>query len=232
MSAADVPSADQEALEYVLGLMDQDERKAFERDLLDDPDLAAAIWDWEERLSPMAEALPEKRAPAGSYKKISAKIFGDEIAQPKRRSTMARDLAYLFGTLATAAVAALVVVFTQLPAALNAPTVAEGSIFTAAIVDEGGGILLAVVDRDGAISVQPLINPPEGSAELWLVADGRDPISMGLLDAAGERPLTVADDLRALLSTAQFVVTSEPLGGALPGTAPGPAIGAGDLVEF
>ena len=231
MSASDIQNADAEPVEYVLGLMDPAERKAFERDLLDDPDLAAEVWSWEERFAPMAQALPEHSAPRGSYRRLSASLFGDEERTPARRSTMGRDLAYLFGTIAAAAVAALVV-FIQVPGLLGPDRAPTNALFSAAIVENDGSIVLAVVDRTGVIAVQPLTVRPSGSAELWLVTNERDPVSMGLLDAADGARLTVPDDLRPLLSEARFVVTAEPTGGSVPGTAPGPAIAAGPLVEF
>ncbi len=43
--------------EYVLGTLSGDERAAVERRMLDNPALATAIDDWQDRLSPLATRL-------------------------------------------------------------------------------------------------------------------------------------------------------------------------------
>lgn len=51
------PDRDLECAEYVLGLLDTEERSAVERALHEDAALQAAVDAWEFRLSPLGEAV-------------------------------------------------------------------------------------------------------------------------------------------------------------------------------
>lgn len=53
------PKEDMRVADYVLGLMDAEETVFFERDMRNDPILAARVYEWRERISRIDESEPE-----------------------------------------------------------------------------------------------------------------------------------------------------------------------------
>ncbi|SMH36275.1 hypothetical protein [Mesorhizobium australicum] len=53
------PKEDMRVADYVLGLMDTEETTFFEREMRQDPALAARVADWRERIARMDDAEPE-----------------------------------------------------------------------------------------------------------------------------------------------------------------------------
>ncbi|TXM94387.1 hypothetical protein FV219_18720, partial [Methylobacterium sp. WL122] len=63
MGAGPEIERDQRAAEYVLGTLSFDERAAFELERAVDPATARAVTAWEERLGPLALAVPDETPP-------------------------------------------------------------------------------------------------------------------------------------------------------------------------
>lgn len=63
--------SDERAAEYVLGLLRDDARDAFERALSQTPTLQAEIRAWQRKLAPLADALPATPPPPALWDKIA-----------------------------------------------------------------------------------------------------------------------------------------------------------------
>ena len=88
--------------EYVLGTMQGPARERYDRLRTDDAPYCYAVDDWEVRLAPLAEALPEARPPESVWRNARAAIAADQRAVRRRRIAV--------GLVLTAAAVALAVV--------------------------------------------------------------------------------------------------------------------------
>jgi hypothetical protein len=66
--------------EYVLGTLRGPARDAFTARLTRDPDVADAVADWERRLNPAAESLPEAKLPPDLWSRIERAIAAPPLA--------------------------------------------------------------------------------------------------------------------------------------------------------
>ncbi|MCF3935429.1 anti-sigma factor [Acuticoccus sp. M5D2P5] len=220
------------ALEYTLSLLDPEERRAFEAALLDDPELAARVWTWEDRLVPLAEALRPRPMPKRALARIEGRIFGEG---GRRRRATDRAVAVwrrAFALASLVAAAALIgfVVLLAKPELL-AP---QHPQWVAAIIYEDGAVTLARLREDGtlvATSAAPLT--AAGSQELWLVPEGGTPISLGLMPEgeSGQMPLGPQID-RQFSAGGELRITLEPQGGSPTGEPTGPLVAAGPLYSI
>ncbi|MEM1342010.1 MAG: hypothetical protein AAGF68_06785, partial [Pseudomonadota bacterium] len=78
----DISDDDALAAEYVLFLLDPQERQAFEQRLTAEPDLRAAVSFWKAEFSTLAEELPEASPPAALRARVLDSV---ESRAPARR---------------------------------------------------------------------------------------------------------------------------------------------------
>ncbi|ACA19823.1 uncharacterized protein-like protein [Methylobacterium sp. 4-46] len=223
---------DLRAAEYVLGTLDAAQRAAFERDRDSDPKLAAAQAFWEARLGPLAGAVPPVVPSAGLWAAI-------RDALPERRPAAApatdpmpalrrwRRIALAAGALAAGL--ALVIALDGLH-----PDPPEARYL--AVIDRGGDLPALVVGLDartGIVQVRALAAeaPRERSLELWFVAQGASPRSLGLVADAPRTRLVLPAADRAALDGATLAVTVEPPGGSPSGNPTGPVVYSGRFVR-
>ncbi len=217
MSDVDIPplgprdADDALAAEYVLGLLDADETRAFEARLDAEPDLVLSVRDWTEQFATLAESLPEEMPAPQLKRRIEALAFGDA----PRRSWWQSLLPYFLGAVAAAVFGWAVMVSGFLVP--DAPT----PLYVADLAAEEGPELLVhagyleetnefLVRRDGG-------TVPEGrDNEIWLVQADGPPISLGLVPretgVIGRQVLPEA--LRPLLEGGTLAISEEPLGGS------------------
>ena len=204
------PREEEDALaaEYVLGVLDLPERLAVEKRLRTDDDFAGLVLAWESRLAGLNDEFAETAAPMNLLTEIEARLFPVE-AKPKRSW-----LSWLPAAAAATvlAVAVLVLLPTPGPAPL---VVAELSTQDATLVYEASyqsGNLL--------ITRQAGARPPQGQDhELWIIAPGAAPVSLGIL---GDDTLRVATPLPP--AGWVLAVSVEPAGGSTTGAPTGPVI--------
>ncbi|MEM8855025.1 MAG: anti-sigma factor, partial [Pseudomonadota bacterium] len=190
-----------ESLEYVLGLLDGDERKRFEADLLDDPDLATEVWALEETFVPLASAVKDRPPPPRVFNRVEARLFGAARRQGRRRSSATvavwRWLASVFGLGFVGVLAALAVVLMR-PEMIAPQGQAD---WVAAIVHTDGGITLARVRDDGQLVTEAVpLKDTATRAQLWLVPADGTPRSLGLLARDGRSVVAISQAMDALLS--------------------------------
>ena len=231
------PEDDLSAAEYALGTLDSAERAVIAARRQREPELEEAIRAWEERLSPLAEAVPPIEPPRDDFAEIEARIraparppaaTGESVGA--LRSRLARWRAAAIGATGLAAMLAIGVVFRE---ATRETTPRQ---FVAVLQKSAESPAFAVtVNLDSReLTVRPVsASPPSGkSYELWIIDPKLGaPRSLGVIDAAD---VTRADKLAAfdpaVVKDATYAVTVEPIGGSPDGKPSGAPVFVGKLI--
>jgi anti-sigma-K factor RskA len=224
----DPPDDDTLAAEYVLGVLTLSERQAVDERRTRDAVFARLIADWEERLAPWAEEVAPVAPRPALWTRIAAELPAPRQASHQRWQSLAfwRGWAIGASALALASLAALFVVMRE-PA--PAPLVAA--------IDGGGHHhFVATVDPSRkSIAVVPAAYSPDATRvpELWLIAPGGKPRSLGLLRADQTVTIKIPADLAAQATDrAVLAVSLEPPGGSTTGAPTGPVIAQGKLTNL
>lgn len=194
--------------EYVLGVLDLADRSACETRIKRDPGFAALVTAWESRLGGLNDGFEEVPAP-NLLPAIEARLFPKAGRATGPRLGLLRWLsgAIVAASLAIVAVATLVPTETRLVAVL-------------ATADAG---LSYEVRQDGeALQITRVAGTaaPAGEVhQLWVIAPGASPVSLGLL---AEGPLVVP--YPAPPEGWLLAVSVEPAGGSPTGLPTGPVI--------
>lgn len=203
---------DAEAAEYVLGVQDLAERSASEARIKRDPAFAARVAAWETRLDGLNDGFAEAPAP-NLLPAIEARLFA-RPALPASRGTLWR---WLSG----AAVAAAVVL------ASIATLVPPQPALVAVLATADARLSYEVRHFGGELQITRVSGVPAVAGrvhELWVIAPGASPVSLGLLDQTElvvEYPRPPAGWTLA--------VSIEPAGGSPVGTPTGPVILAAEV---
>ncbi len=220
---------DLDAAEYVLGLLPPDQARTIESLASQDGAVAGSIVAWQNRLSPLASAVPPQSPPPELWQRLALAAGLQKVSQ--RRSAPRRSAAEkawrsptlwriaTLGALALAAALAFIVL---------TPTPLPPEPLLAALSPQGspGAVFLVRVGERGQVTViavgRPNI-PIDRSLELWALREGAAaPVSLGLLPGGGRTRLhaTVSAGTRLLVS-------QEPTGGSTTGAPTGPVVYAG-----
>ena len=217
----DIPPEGVEAGEYVLGLMSDPERLAFEARLAGDAQLRAEVLEWERYFAAMAEAeVAEIAPPARVEAAIKARLF-------EAGGTSIWHWVGVWRALALAATITIAALFfwpaSQVP----------GPAYEARIASEDGALVLTAVLEGDMLRIARLSGGvAEGrSQELWLIAGEAAPISLGLVPDAEAAALAVPEDLRALFAGGVLAITDEPPGGSPEGIATGAVLALGSISD-
>ncbi|MGL4235034.1 anti-sigma factor [Tabrizicola sp.] len=166
------------AAEYVLGVLDLSERAEAEARIKRDPAFAALVTDWEVRLSDLNDEYAEAPAP-NLLPKIEARLF------PKAATSSPAWRGGLFGWLSGAVVAASLVLAVL---ALVAPPQSE---LVAMLATPDNRLAYEVSHFGDTLQVTRVAGVPAPAGqvhELWVIAPGEGPVSLGLLQ---DEPLVV-----------------------------------------
>lgn len=206
--------------EYVLGTLPQDERRAFALRLVKEPDLAAEVALWEQRLDPILDEVAAEAPPALVWRKVERRLFP---VPATGNGGFWRSIA--IGSSLLAAGLALFLVLSPIQTRPDAElwvadmVSADGAVRLAALYDETSGEMRVSMGGEA---------PSEGrDFELWLI-QGNATISLGLMPRHGQAAMPIPEDLRALVANATLAITDEPLGGS-GGVATGPVVAAAGL---
>jgi anti-sigma-K factor RskA len=220
---------------YVLGALEADEAHAVEELAARDSEVARSIEIWQNRLAPLAAAIPPHPAPADLWSRIETSI-GDPAdtdaaeAPPTIPAQMTpigrawRSVAVWRGVSAALALAAA---FAGI-AILSRP---EPATYATALAPAGAPApaFLAQMAPDGSLMVRPLapVQVAQGKdLELWALPEGaKAPVSLGVLPSIGR-----SVSMRGLPTGAtQILVSLEPAGGSPTGQPTGPVMYSGTL---
>lgn len=191
------------AAEYVLGVTDASARALADLRVRRDALFAAAVAAWENRLGGLNAAYDDAPAP-NLLPQIEARLF-PVAAKPARR---------WFGFAAGAAVAAslaVAVIVNTLPAPPAVLTTLAAADLAYEVRSDGETLQVTRVAGTA---------PPSGQVhELWVIAPGAAPVSLGLL---GDAPLEVTYPTPP--AGWVLAVSVEPAGGSTTGAPTGPVI--------
>lgn len=202
---------DLSAAEYVIGLLDHESRTAAEALIKRDPDFAALVQAWENRLEDLNEAYLPAPAP-NLLPKLETRLF------PKPARSVKGWLPALIGFGLTTAAAVAVVAFLALTPpkpTLVAELSADASPlrYSAALNDDE----LTLIRLDGSDA------EAGKDYELWLIEGDNAPVSLGVIGASYK---IVMPKLQAGYVLA---ITLEPAGGSPSGKPTGAVVAAGPL---
>jgi anti-sigma-K factor RskA len=216
------------AAELVLGLLDPAAEAAARARRTSDVAFSAEVSAWEERLMPLAYGKDEP-APDSIWKHVDAHITA--TPRQENRSTPVR---FWQGVSALAATAALFLGILM----LNKPTAPPQNIqraptMVAALRSETGpSAMTASFDvGSGQLTLTPVkLETGPLYPELWIIPEGGQARSLGIIVREHATRVAVAPDVRALMAKgATLAITSEPKTGAPGGKATGPIIVSGQF---
>ena len=97
------------AAEYVVGVLEADERRRFEALVKTSPEAAEALLRWENRLHGLNEGYGAEAPPDSVKQGIDKRLFADAVAQAEKSAGLWQSLAFWrgFGLVGTAAAVAL-----------------------------------------------------------------------------------------------------------------------------
>lgn len=219
------------AAEYALGLLEGEERRAFEDAAARDPALRREVWRWEQRLAPLALALRPVAPPPRVWLQLQRAAAGS--GRPRAaRATQA------WAALATAA--ALLLGFgwyRELSRPAPAPVVVKepAQVYVALLQVPKSTMYwtVSVAPDSGEVSVRAGGDPPAAAAaldaELWLIGPEGTPVSLGVIPKTGElrRVLTAA----LARAGGTLAVSLEPKGGSTTGQPTGPVVTSAPLLR-
>ena len=220
----------EEAAEYVLGLLTLEERQAFAARLARDPALQSEVRFWEESLVTFASEVAPVAPPARLSAELEARLFGTS-GKPGWWGNVNFWRGVSLASLV--AVAGLAFVLTQTP---PAPDLAEGPRYITQVGDATAEVqLLAFYDpaREHLQITRAAGGARAGRAlELWVIAPGGAPLSLGVLPDNEKASLNVPQGLGLQLSGAILAISDEPLGGSPTGAPTGDVLATGAITEL
>jgi anti-sigma-K factor RskA len=215
--------------EYVLGVLSAAERRAFEARMVREPALRTEVEYWEQRLGVLASELKPIDPPPEIWANIDT-----ALTEKAARSGLWQNLAFWrWATVGSAAVAAASLLalgyIAHIPTP-NAPLIAKlestaGQPGFIAAIDSAGAGLTVVPAAATEVNQRVL--------QLWLIAPGDHPRSLGLIEPG--RPIHInlpADLMQRVAAQATLAVSVEPPGGSPTGLPTGPVIASGKLTKL
>lgn len=247
------------AAEYALGLLEGEALLTARGRMASDPDFAAAVRQWEERLAPLLDEVPaampssevwqriEARVNALKAVKAEAELAGGgasaanvvELQDRVRRWQLTAGLTSL-----AAAVALALLVFSPDNAPApgpvapeQAPALAEADplVATVPIGDTGLRLDVTYIPESERMVIAAIGLSADGvhDHELWLAPpDGGDLQSLGVVAPGEIRSMKLPEIIgRNLAEGAGLVLTREPIGGKPEGMDAGPVVAQGSFTE-
>ena len=199
------------AAEYVLGVLDDTERAETAARIKRDPGFAALVSAWEFRMGGLNDGFAEAPAP-NLLPALEARLF----SIPSRTNASGGRVSGIFGWMSGALVGAFLVL------AIVAFVAPPRSMLIATLATPDHRLAYEVVEFGGAIKVTRIEGNSAGEGrvhELWLIAPGKAPVSLGLLEQA---PLIIEQPVPPAGWT--FAVSLEAAGGSKSGVPTGPVI--------
>ncbi|MGH8215755.1 MAG: anti-sigma factor [Rhodanobacteraceae bacterium] len=238
----DHKSEDLRCAEYVLGVLDAEERAAVEREIASDPRAADEAARWQRYLSSLAEDIPPAAPPAHVWTRIqdtldmqAARHEPPAPAQASWWNNLSLWRGFAFGAAAVAVACIIALAVLPRPIVTRAPAPPTIAYMTSTISQTSGQVgWTAIVDLQQArmvvVPVQPQTIPASRAPELWLIPAGQKPIAVGVIAAKGATTIKLSPALAAKLGpTAALAVSIEPPGGSPTGQPTGPVIAKGAI---
>ncbi len=213
---------DRLAASFVLGTLRGPARRRFKRLAQESMVIQHAVWDWERRLTPMAEQSEPREPPARTWQSVEERLG---FAAPRRRAT------WLWPGLSVAFALAFLALLLPPYLLPREPALTPAERLALIQDSEQQPLWVVTVDEESGQLSTIAVNVPAKEAdrvfELWMLPATGAPESFGLLptvnDERSSRRLSPA--LLALLADASGIAVSlEPAGGSPTGTPTGPVL--------
>ena len=238
----DPPPADVLAGEYVLGVLNATQRREAQARIERDPAFARLVEGWEKRLAALTDEIAPAAPPAHLWPRIRTRIGWSPIENECEQRAWRRVGFWqsVAGLAAAAAVAAVFFGRVQPPPTPPPVVITEPQPMlpvTALAREDGSAGWLASVDAGrGKLWLMPVPGPDDNedrAPELWLIAPGEAPRSLGLLPIGKTCEIDVPEDLRRALAEGSLLAVSlEPPTGAPHGAPTGPIVAKGGIVRI
>jgi anti-sigma-K factor RskA len=226
------------AAEHALGVLSASERRQAELRMAQDPEFAALVEAWRERLAPMIDELapvqPRQTVWAGVLKSLPANDNQDTRRGLRFwRGATAGSLA-----LAAAGIAAAVIVGNRPPLVVQPP---PGQLLDASLVSQSGApVPLFVAAYDPvrkALIVTSLVTSntdPAHVHELWVIPPDGKPRPLGIIQPGKTQAMPMPEKyLPSLAEGSALAVSVEPPGGSPKVDVPtGPIAAVGKLAKI
>ena len=226
------PDDELDAAEYALGSLDAGERATLAARRQREPDLDAAIVDWERRLAPLAEAVPQIDPPRDYLPDIERRLDGAGEANPIIVDLTKRLRRWRVGALAAGAIAAALAIGIGLREETREALPHEFVAVLQKNADQPAFVVTVNLDSR-SLTVRPVAAPPQADKayELWII-DPRlgAPRSLGVLNQANATAPSVKSYDPAVIEDATYAVTVEPPGGSPTGQPSGAPVFVGKLI--
>lgn len=224
------------AAEYVLRLLEGEELMKARRRLASDPDFAADVAWWQARLAPLFDEVGEEPVSPLVWQRIAEGLDGrpgGTVVDLRRKLIRWRA-----GALAAAAAAAVLLAIQLRPEPASVPVRPDATrpapLLVASLAGEDAPEALTVAyrpeSRELVITPARIAAPAERARQLWLIPEGGQPLSLGIVAAEGVQRRVLAPALAARFAAgATVAVSDEPEGGSPTGQPTGDVLAAGSL---
>ena len=226
------------AAEMALRLLEGEELLEARRLMASDAGFVADVAQWEERLAGLAEEIGDVPPDAAMWHRIHAAIE----AGGERGSVVQLNRRVRIWQLATGAslAAALALAFAQFglerQPVTAPPAAAPAPVLVASLTSPSGPASLAVTylpDRKALVIAPGQLPESAGrDRELWIIPEGQQPVSLGLVEAGTSARRAITPALAARFAAgATIAVSDEPEGGSPTGQPTGDVLAAGNLTR-
>lgn len=221
--------------EYVLGLLSDDEARAYEDVLSIDPALRDEYAFWADRMVALTDDIAPVTPPPHVLARIKLTLFHD--ATQSSMAATGRSWLQRLGLLPAMAgglVAALVVLW-LLNIAAPPGVGTTGPTYTAQIAAEDNSLVLLAsfepTARTLTITRQAGAAREGRSEELWLIVGENAPVSLGVLEQGDSTALIVDAALVPAMEGGTLAITDEPPGGSPSGAPTGAVLAKGQVID-
>lgn len=226
------------AAEYALRLLDGEAETEARRLVAADPAFAEAVAAWEERLAPLVAEVGEVEPPRELIDRIRRAVAeapqGGAAILPFRRK-LGLWQGYAAAVTAVAASLALFLAYdlSRAPSPVVVPDRPAVMVATLASGETEASLAVAYDAAEASLLVTPgrLVALPGRDYQLWIIPEGRSPISLGVIPAAAPHRLRVpAEASPHFGARSTLAVSVEPAGGSPTGQPTGPVVATGNLL--
>jgi anti-sigma-K factor RskA len=224
------------AAAYALGTLSGRARRRLARIALRDPVVGAAVRGWEWRVAALADSVPGVNPPPRIWENIRGRLgLADPGAAPAHRAVPWWASLGLWRGLTAAGFALAFALGITLLAPRTERTY-EGIVVVLAGPDAKPA-LVATAERGSRYLIVKAVGAADiardRALELWMLPDGRPPLSLGLVPASGiDRIALRAPAGLALQDVPALAVSLEPAGGSPTGAPTGPVLYTGRIERF
>lgn len=231
---------EQLAAEYALGVLEGGERREAERLSDRDAAFAAMLSEWNERLAPLLDEIPEAEPDPALWERIN-RALDEEGGRASNVSSIERRLKLwrTYGAAVTAIAAALVLALVldsprppAPPPQASQPQRQPMLVANVAAEDRSAAFVVSYDPAEKSLLVSPAVATPAPGHdhELWVIPASGVPQSLGLVASTAPKRLGVpASALASLRPDATLAISVEPVGGSPTGQPTGPVIATGKI---